>query len=450
MLSFYGFCQLLETVQDYIPELVGKLQNNPDPNLFVHFSGIEKIGIYPAARRTGVAGLFAFPKSYVLNKVGNNPYFYTRGYAFIIKPRPNAKILKMYDMSFDWLEKLVKKLGLQELYQKAKTSGKPNAHSVFWEMMKSETAASKGGGAWIIRNAGYDALYDNGSGTMHSNEPYQIAFVNPVYDVVERINLTSAPNRFKKMAFAILQKAANQLFGEGWYKIDSSRHYSDKTLKAIGQIESHPFEASLTYYIPDKDSNNSFTARINLYSKEAEDNFGERRIEVRADSDENIDHQIKSIVDEYKEKISETKFRENKNDFIKPLIYSINKLLGLTKPPVFDFESGSITRNYKEGKIHIAVFYSDYGKNYHASLSIKTIDGATIIGNMDCFELEKNPKELAPKILQQLIQDTESQILHHYNPDYEQNKGDSYWKFKASMIGQKLMTLLNKIKSRNI
>ena len=358
-----SFCQYCEGAQDYIPELIQKLQSYPD-DVFVHFGDVKKVGIYPAARRTVCAGVFAFPKKYVLSQIQRNPYFFNRPHAFIIKPKPGIRILRFQDVTSEWIEEIVKKFNLQKIYDDTAALYNPHvrpADEFFCDMLKVATGWNKGAGAAIVRKAGYDALYDEGGGIMHTNEPYQIVFINPAYTVVERIDLGPNKNRFKTMAYKVLKTLADIMFGPNNYKLNYSARYSERFLTAHGEIDKHPFSLSFKYYAP-SGNHEELKGYVSLHSQEASKEYPFPDTYIGISNDKPFTQaDIEKVAKDLKEKLSKTTFRDNKDQYIEPIIKEINKVLGFQKAPKIEAENATIEKKYQEGTFRLNMYFSAYG-----------------------------------------------------------------------------------------
>ena len=96
------------------------------------------------------------------------------------------------------------------------------------------------------------------------------------------------------------------------------------------------------------------------------------------------------------------------------------------------------------------MYFSAYGgEQYHISMNIKTtgsyestISATTTLTQTDIEEID------VKKTLTGLFDKLKENLLFHYNPDEEKNSGDSYWKFRASLIGKNLLKFYQKIRDK--
>ena len=158
-------------------------------NKFISFTKLEKLGVNPNNIHSTPIGLYTYPVKYALESAkhtdfsalpyaGNNPFIH------FIEISPSANIWVMSDRSNIgiYCDKLIKyaadnsinlvinkTLTSQNLYQCVVSLA---------EKISNKSATTKM--AIIFRNVlGLDALYDDGNGIMHSNEPTQMVVLNP-------------------------------------------------------------------------------------------------------------------------------------------------------------------------------------------------------------------------------------------------------------------------------
>jgi hypothetical protein len=343
-----------------------------------------------------------------------------------------------------WIEELVKKLNLEEWLEKVQRnySETKNPANLFWNIMKTITQSRRGGGAYIIRKAGYDALYDEGGGVMHRSEPYQIVFVNPSFNVLEMVILKSTRNKINRLAHTLLTRMADRLFDA--YKITSSRRYS-RSLTANGTINGHNFKLNFEYYDSQKNTyeNTPFKAAISFYGSETPYEFPKEIIEVPENEPFDL-KDVDNLTNMFKTHLARVKYHDV-NKYIVPFIKEINQLLGLTKEPKIGTEEATIQRHYHDGSFNFNLYFSKYSERYLINLTIQTKgdDAGKIYASIEIPELGE-PKEL----LKELFDQVEQNIMTHYNPDEDKNTGDIYWKYKSVRIGQKLLKFLKKIKNK--
>ena len=158
-------------------------------NKFISFTKLEKLGVNPNNIHSTPIGLYTYPVKYALESAkhtdfsalpyaGNNPFIH-----FIeISPSANIWVMSARSNIGIYCDKLIKyaadnsinlvinkTLTSQNLYQCVVSLA---------EKISNKSATTKM--AIIFRNVlGLDALYDDGNGIMHSNEPTQMVVLNP-------------------------------------------------------------------------------------------------------------------------------------------------------------------------------------------------------------------------------------------------------------------------------
>lgn len=186
-----------------MPEIYAALEKYDDPMVGVHFTkGIpERFGEKKRVPHIGLnlhpfhqdpIGIYTFPKNYVLSgKLEKNPSFRELTNYYIVKPSPNAKILNLSKMTYDEARKVLVNIGIdtpntkesildsKEIYH----SGGDSVGHKFWgalENVRKKLKIKHRNVSWnaLFKDSGYNVLYDEGNGIIHSNEPTQIIYLN--------------------------------------------------------------------------------------------------------------------------------------------------------------------------------------------------------------------------------------------------------------------------------
>lgn len=203
MIQFKDYILLTEWTRELMPEIYAALEKYDDPMVGVHFTkGIpERFGEKKRVPHIGLnlhpfhqdpIGIYTFPKNYVLSgKLEKNPSFREFKNYYIIKPSPNAKILNLSKMTYDEARKVLVDMGIdtpnteesildsKEIYH----SGGDSVGHKFWgalENVRKKLKIKHRNVSWnaLFKDSGYNTLYDEGNGIIHSNEPTQIIYLN--------------------------------------------------------------------------------------------------------------------------------------------------------------------------------------------------------------------------------------------------------------------------------
>ena len=189
---------LNEWTREIMPEIYAALEKYDDPMVGVHFSkgvgedGKKKtphIGLNMNPFHHDPIGIYAFPKDYVLEgSLERNAGFRDSVNYYIVKPSSRANVLNLSTMSDQDAIDILKKMGIgenayrnQNIYHR---SGKMDVGHRFWgtlEVMRKQIYGEHSKNvSWnnLFKKTGYNVLYDDGDGIIHSNEPSQIVYLD--------------------------------------------------------------------------------------------------------------------------------------------------------------------------------------------------------------------------------------------------------------------------------
>lgn len=231
MLKYKDFC--VEGRSN--PELNIKLSTveqlekySDDPNVFISFTEIHKIGINPGSKYRTPNGIYAYPlkqlwgdikrSTYKMNVpfAGNNPNI------FVFKPKYHVKDLETYS-EYDYvkdcnlLQKMFKfPLYLQQFQLKfdtfvqlvdyaERTAFRQTYNSAFWNLTRIISDDNPVKWTNIFIKLGYYGFVDYGKGIIHGNEPSQAVFFNATYiKVIDHIKNTPSID-FNKVFYTWLR-----------------------------------------------------------------------------------------------------------------------------------------------------------------------------------------------------------------------------------------------------
>jgi hypothetical protein len=165
----------------------------------IHFSNIEKIGIYPKAKWNTPLGICTYPlketwKEY-RGKISNYPFASERKYIMVVKYAPNAKILNMNEISEKNMYDLVKFvsdhnfLEQKEIIHARREASMSIPAYEYWNITRNvaqKLSGEKGGirmaTAWnsfLRKKLGVNIVEDRkGYGIIYKYEPFQVLFLS--------------------------------------------------------------------------------------------------------------------------------------------------------------------------------------------------------------------------------------------------------------------------------
>jgi len=186
--------------------LLGNYEQGGD--FFVHFSNVPRVGLYLINKFDTPIGFYSYPLDF--DKIGD--FAIERPYAIIFRIKSGAKILNLDEYHpykfYNDLKKLKEKYKItdDQLKQWIKTSEVKSDAGYIWNISRNISLLSgtgieggeekSGGGStgrWTMilnKDLGYDGVFDDCLGIIHSNEPCQSVFFNTrIIEVVDIVNI---------------------------------------------------------------------------------------------------------------------------------------------------------------------------------------------------------------------------------------------------------------------
>jgi hypothetical protein len=240
-----------DELADAIDQLRTSYEGRPT-NLFVSFTAVDKLGINPQSKYDTPLGIYAYPATYVEDKVGarpmtNLPFAGDSPYATIFKSRGN--IVNLADMPesdvIDYYQKIAKYWS--QISRKDWKTSVDEVENIIKDASDKATFKSRPGGqfwyvtmqvaklmaeinkpkerqiapkkyprhvSWntLFRAIGINGCVDTGVGIIHTSEPHQAVFFDiSAVDVVKRVH-----NRANYSPAVIAQKVAQGQFDKTW------------------------------------------------------------------------------------------------------------------------------------------------------------------------------------------------------------------------------------------
>jgi hypothetical protein len=218
---------LLEFDKDGLPEIFTHLQNDSDPMTGVHFSrGLRSVspdgkykldkrephlGINKDPSHSDPIGIYVFPKKYVLNgELGRKGFFTSSKYFYIIKPiRSKCKILNLAKVTESEATKMLEKMNIPDHYFSNLDVGF-SAGKKLWDAMREyirdKLSHGKNNYEWnkLFKRVNINCIVDDGVGIIHSNEPYQIVYMEP--NIFEVVYSNQTPRPIIKAVASVLKE----------------------------------------------------------------------------------------------------------------------------------------------------------------------------------------------------------------------------------------------------
>jgi len=355
MITFKKYILLQEYTRELMPEIYAALEKYDDPMVGVHFSkGIKErdgrihphIGINTKPRHYDPIGIYSFPKNYVLSGgLERNTGFAESPYYYIVKPSPRAKILNLSTMTYDDARELLIKMGIDSPNGESWLDSKSIRHHSkgelkighkFWGVLERVNEKRFKNSPWnvLFKDSGYNVLYDEGDGIIHSNEPSQILYLeSSAMEVLDQGKQDDSSNKIYSFFIKNFPELRPEKTKDNW---------GSKLLKL------RPDDNSYTLYIYPISNGR---IEIKIYSEEDYKNKKEVEIYLKDLNDE--------FVSELKRTISEMNIvsKEKKEKDVPEVLQNISKRFNikLKKDERGDWE---IKQKYQDiDKDYVITFY---------------------------------------------------------------------------------------------
>jgi hypothetical protein len=353
---------LNEWTREMMPKVYEALEKYDDPMVGVHFSkGVSydrdndrktpHIGITVKPFHHDPIGIYAFPKDYVLKgSLEKNAGFRDSVNYYIVKPSSRANILNLSTISEQDAIDILRKMGIgenayrnQNVYHK---SGKSDVGHRFWgtlEVMRKQIYGdSSKNVSWnnLFKKTGYNVLYDDGDGIIHSNEPTQIIYLeSSAMEVLDQGTQDDPKNKI--YSFFIKQ------FPE--LRPEKSKDYWDA--KVLKLISNKGYE--LIILLPNRIDEYS-KIRVNI----KDTNLGKSELLDEFEMNGNLEDFVRNL----KEKISkvENEYVKQSEPPVPPVLENISKRFNIK------------LKRMKIGDWEIRQRYQDADKDYVITFYIRT------------------------------------------------------------------------------
>lgn len=182
------------------------LKYKDDPNIFISFTDLPKIGMNPMTRYNTPAGIYTYPIQMISDRLKPNmkhdkfadlfPFAAYRKFAFLVRATKPITLVQSYsneNLKLD-IEKFKKLTNVSDetiaSYMNRATVNTPFGR--FWAITYFHTINDERPTvSWnsLLRKLGFHSILDNGSGIIHPNEPTQAVFLSKSdFEVVEQLH----------------------------------------------------------------------------------------------------------------------------------------------------------------------------------------------------------------------------------------------------------------------
>jgi len=194
--------RILAKAGDFYPQLMSALEKHMGQDLWVHFSDIPKIGIRPDMSHKDPMGIYFFPLDHMASDFGKYHHWAFRRYMFVCRVNP-ANTLDLSAVTTEDMESMLSEAGVEEGSQ-AWSAGYLHGGTAGGRLWRALDETARSGGEWgsgrgmafrrLLKQLGYDAVRDPGTGTIHGNEPDQLVALDfSDIEVVEMVETTTKP-----------------------------------------------------------------------------------------------------------------------------------------------------------------------------------------------------------------------------------------------------------------
>jgi hypothetical protein len=255
----------IEGVRNIYKNLLDLLKQSSE-DLYVNFADRPRFEMNPskAPSHHDPIGIYAFPKNYILKETAGNEGFFSLPYINVFKLKEDAKVLNLSSITEEEAKNLLKKMGIEDYIEKEyfRSRGPTGGH-LLWNTMEKYIALNKLSKniTWnkLFEKAGnFDAIKDEGSSVIHSNEPEQIIVLNKnVIDVVDKIEnpYKSYVSSFYTNVVNVAKEIGSKYFGDyyieqfkkGTRKESPTNLYSDTGFYIISKNKKLPYSISFFY-----------------------------------------------------------------------------------------------------------------------------------------------------------------------------------------------------------
>lgn len=215
--------------REFLEKYLGSLPSLDD--VYLHYTNIDKIGINPKSDWYETPrGIYAYSAEY--NEYGEIHVAWKPGhqrntkYVFVLKLKPNARILNFGTYTQEQFKKDLETLG-KEWNDDYNDYSQKNIAKVIYRLAgyndlktKSKTTNSKRSEVFY-KILGYDGLEDPGYSIIHKNEPDQIVFFHRgAFDVLKQLRDYTFDQKYKNFDYSMNANQIEQQIAKGnWIAI---------------------------------------------------------------------------------------------------------------------------------------------------------------------------------------------------------------------------------------
>jgi len=235
---------------------------------WVHYSDVNKLGVYPGQFHRDPAGVYLFPKEFKTS----GTCWKGKKYKFTVKVKEGAKILDLSKLSKTDLENILKKLDIPNTAEEEINADR------FWDVLRNYyTNKLNSPGAWnkALRSLGYDAIFDD-TDSIHVSEVQLVALTPAVLKILDVQTQNIKRGQYDRMK-THLDLLAKDLAPYGETKIDLKKkaEWGGKKLLKGSLRLLLPDEKYIDWYVEEDEANHAMRAGANYTNIEhMRDNWG--------------------------------------------------------------------------------------------------------------------------------------------------------------------------------
>ena len=247
-----------------------------EPNQFVSFTSIKKLGINPQNAYNTPTGIYCYPLSYVVEETTQGlPFAEDCPYAWVFKLQGRYLNIKEYD-DFDLyddyrtLNHILETRGLEKIAELPQIDGKHPVYHLFELVLQTaekiqniSISREKAPPALVTtimyKILDYNYCYDDGLGVIHQNEPTQCVVYNSqsIVDAKLVTNQTSSHH-----TQCVINTTGNSRLALQYSEMKTIKNGNEYV--SIGFFGYHKTKRDMDFYIYIKSRTHGFNIRFNL------------------------------------------------------------------------------------------------------------------------------------------------------------------------------------------
>jgi hypothetical protein len=231
--------------EHFYPQLIGRLRKYHGKGLWIHFSDVAKLGINTTPSHRDPTGIYFFPLDHIADNFDQYSHWSFRRYFFVCKV--NAKNpVNLSTLNEQEADKHLQSLNIPKVPASLGKNEQPLPGRDLWNSiehpLENSTDQQNSNGRYNVpfrsqfQKLGIDAIIDNGSSIIHSNEPNQMIVLDP--SIIQVVEMVEANTNTRG---GVATNSDNE-----YYKNKKYPFYSQNTKPVIELLNSLSSSLSLT------------------------------------------------------------------------------------------------------------------------------------------------------------------------------------------------------------